>query len=112
MAKKTPDVWAPQFGCWSETAGYPPPAGCSVLGLFLVEGFPGMQIVRLCTAYYYSGRKRVSPDESQHDAIRWFVSGPDGQEQEVSDPFAWAEARWVIPLGNAWNKARGLPKEK
>lgn len=111
MAKsKKPEVWAPQFGCWSETASVDPPAGCQVLGLFLTEGFPGMQIVRLCTAYYYAGKKRIDPDEQDHTAIRWFVPGSDYQPQEVTAPFAWAEARWVVPLGGAWVKAHGSVK--
>lgn len=113
MRKKKIEVWAPQFGCWSETASVEPPPACQILGLFLREG-PNiamhMGVPRLCNAYYFLKGKRVDPDESKYETIRWFVTGADGQEQEVSPPYAWAEARWVVPLGAAWDKAHGLKK--
>lgn len=109
MAKKKPDVWAPQFGCWSETATVDPPPACAVLGLFLSDA-THQQLVRICNAYYYAGKQRVDPYEEQHDSIRWFVTGADGDQQEVPPPYAWAEARWTVPLGAAWDRAHGLKK--
>jgi hypothetical protein len=107
--KKRPEVWAPQFGCWSETSSVDPHPACELLGLFLSDA-SAMQTVRMCHALYFSGDQAVDPDEERHDSIRWFVRGADGERQEVSPPFAWAEARWVVPLAGAWDKAHGLTK--
>jgi len=96
------DVWAPHFGCWNQCE---PKPGCTLLGLYVDP--EGGQSVTFCNAFYYSGDEAVDPDEDEYDDIRWFAI-VDGAEREVAPPFAWAEARWVVPLGGAWRKAHGL----
>jgi hypothetical protein len=99
------DTWAPVFGHWTETANQPPPAAVTFLGMWHIKGH--RQLEDACCFYYDADGKKVDPEEKPHTSIRyWRRHGSD--LVQVPQPDLWCEARFVIPVGLAWEKAHGL----
>lgn len=100
------DLWAPQFGCWSETESQLPPAALTFLAMWVSKA--GTIRVGLACCYYYDeDGKKVDPEESKWSSIRYWQL-EDDHFVEVPTPDMWCEARFVIPVGKAWAKAHGI----
>ena len=86
----------PEIGKWQKTSESTPPAGCTILGLYFLNGTPSVSF--LAALYIDRSGQAVDPSESRWKSIVFRSRQgheADSWDDEMGAPDYWAECRFL-----------------